>query len=204
MPKLKHLLIGANPEVLGRWFETFPHAAFVDFGDVAKGKVDVIWLKLDGFESAKPQIEWVIGAYPQQAFVVMSNIPLVKEALLALSLGAKAYVNCYAGPNTLKQIAKIVADGGIWIDQDLMQLITLAAGKSEAADGPPTFAWREKLSHREIEVAEAIEKGASNKVIARLLNISERTVKAHVTSIFEKLGVKDRLNLVLLITKGSS
>jgi DNA-binding NarL/FixJ family response regulator len=44
-------------------------------------------------------------------------------------------------------------------------------------------------------------KGLSNKLVARELNIGERTVKAHLTSIFEKLGVKDRLKLVLLATK---
>lgn len=202
MPKLKHLVIGANQETLPRWFETFPDASAVNFGDISTLRFDIFWLKLDGFESAKSQIDWLVKHYPKKAFVVMSSIPLAKEGLLALSLGAKAYVNCHAGPKTLKQIARILADDGMWIDQDLMQLMTLAVtgqNTKEVVSSPAL--WREKLSSREIEVAEAIEKGASNKVIARALNISERTVKAHVTSIFEKLGVTDRLNLVILLTK---
>ena len=202
MSKLKHLVIGASEEMLPRWFETFSDASTVNFGDILTLKFDIVWLKLDGFESAKPQIDWLVKYYPSQPFVVMSSIPLAKEGLLALSLGARAYVNCHAGPTTLKQIARILADGGMWIDQDLMQLMTLAvAGQNTEKAVPSGVLWREKLSSREIEVAEAIEKGASNKVIARALNISERTVKAHVTSIFEKLGVTDRLNLVILLMK---
>jgi len=52
-----------------------------------------------------------------------------------------------------------------------------------------------KLSEREIEVAKLIAMGDSNKVIARKLNITERTVKSHVSTIFTKLDVKDRLKL---------
>jgi DNA-binding NarL/FixJ family response regulator len=46
--------------------------------------------------------------------------------------------------------------------------------------------------------------GESNKQIARRLDITERTVKAHLTEIFRKLGITDRLRLALLVTNGSN
>jgi DNA-binding NarL/FixJ family response regulator len=52
---------------------------------------------------------------------------------------------------------------------------------------------------RERQVAEAIAGGANNKEIARQLGIAERTVKSHTTTIFDKLGVDDRLKLALKI-----
>jgi DNA-binding NarL/FixJ family response regulator len=55
------------------------------------------------------------------------------------------------------------------------------------------------LSSREHDVAKMIRDGENNKVIAKNLSISERTVKAHLTSIFKKLNVPDRLHLALYI-----
>ncbi len=55
------------------------------------------------------------------------------------------------------------------------------------------------LSQRERQVAEAAARGATNKEIARAMGITERTVKAHLTAAYEKLGVRDRMQLSLLI-----
>jgi DNA-binding NarL/FixJ family response regulator len=55
------------------------------------------------------------------------------------------------------------------------------------------------LTRREQEVACAIANGASNKEIARQLGITERTVKAHTGSVFQKLKARDRLHLALMI-----
>jgi DNA-binding NarL/FixJ family response regulator len=53
------------------------------------------------------------------------------------------------------------------------------------------------LTSRETMVAERVAHGASNREIAEVLKISERTVKAHLTTSFEKLGVRDRVQLAL-------
>ncbi|MES9812798.1 MAG: helix-turn-helix transcriptional regulator [Candidatus Thiodiazotropha sp.] len=56
-----------------------------------------------------------------------------------------------------------------------------------------------KLTDREREIAQLVGSGDSNKVIAKKLDITERTVKAHLSSIFRKTSTKDRLQLGLLI-----
>ena len=112
-------------------------------------------------------------------------------------------MNTHAGPNTLQQIADVVYEGGIWLGADLMQLLIARAqvpvsSNTNEAD-TLDLSWQEKLTKREIDVAKLISQGASNKLVARELDIAERTVKAHVTAIFSKLEVSDRLKLAILL-----
>ena len=71
--------------------------------------------------------------------------------------------------------------------------LTRAAPRADVLDG---------LSAREREVAEAVAQGLSNKEIALRLALTERTVKAHLAAVFDKLGVRDRLQLVVKIGAG--
>lgn len=59
----------------------------------------------------------------------------------------------------------------------------------------------ESLSRREKEVLRLVARGYKNRDIAQALYISEKTVKTHLSHIFEKLGVEDRLKAALLVTK---
>lgn len=196
-----HLFISNTGLSTTRFDEAFPRAKVITFGDVVKTNAAVVWLKLDHLEPAKPQIDWLKNNYPDVKFVVLSHIPIANEAMMSLSSGAKAYVNVHAGPETFKQIASVVMEGGVWLGEDLMQFLILALGQNKSnQDRAKAALWKEKLSLREIEVVEHVARGASNKVVARELGISDRTVKAHLTAIFEKLNVPDRLKLVLLVS----
>ena len=100
----------------------------------------------------------------------------------------------------LQQIAHVVIDGGIWLGEDLLQFLIASLTQIKTTNVLPQHTeWRQKVSHREAEVIESVALGATNKAIARQLDISERTVKAHLTNIFEKLGVTGRFNLALLV-----
>ena len=197
-------MISGDGKKVPRWDETFPNSQMINFGDLVETDADLIWLKLDPFDAAEPQISW-LKKYFKQHFIVMSSIPNIREAMVAINSGARAYINVHAGPSNLKQVIRVIDDQGIWIGEDLMQLMVgqLAnQSKKDSSDQPKkSYEWKLKLSDREIEVVNAVIRGSSNKLIARDLNISERTVKAHLTSIFEKLEVQDRLKLVLLTTK---
>ena len=67
-----------------------------------------------------------------------------------------------------------------------------------------TAGFWDTLTKREIEVAKSVADGCSNREIAERLNISERTVKARLTSIFQKLDVRDRVQLALLMRGNAS
>jgi len=200
MSTKKHLMITPDGEPLPRWQQVFPQSNTISFGDVVKTDADIVWLKLDGLVQSKSQIDWVKLHYGQFKFVVLTSIPLVSEALLSLSAGARAYANTHAGPKNLQQIADVVTEGGIWVGEDLLQFLITSLTQIKTTEAlSPHNEWRQKVSHREAEVIEGVALGVSNKVIARQLDISERTVKAHLTTVFEKLGVTDRFKLALLV-----
>lgn len=193
-------MIAPDGEPLPRWQQVFPQSNTISFGDVVKTDADIVWLKLDGLVQSKSQIDWVKLHYGQFKFVVLTSIPLVSEALLSLSAGARAYANAHAGPKNLQQIADVVTEGGIWVGEDLLRFLITSLTKIKTTEALPQHnEWRQKVTHREAEVIEGVALGVSNKVIARQLDISERTVKAHLTTVFEKLGVTDRFKLALLV-----
>jgi DNA-binding NarL/FixJ family response regulator len=201
-----HLLIVENASSFPSWQKVFTNHQIISPEDSPpQTSVDMVWFKLNFHKEIKPQITWLFEHYGQHKIVVLSNIPRFEEAIDCLKNGARAYVNAFAGPNTLNQIAEVVNEGGIWLGADLMQALIASSQKSQS-DLPEKNVnekydeLEKKLSTREIEVAKLIAQGDSNKLIARKLNIAERTVKAHVSAIFTKLDVKDRLKLALLFT----
>lgn len=198
MQEFANVLVVNPGERLTHWHDVFPLSFIVTFGDDIQDQSAIFWFKLDGMDDAEKQIDEFISRYHPEKLIVLANIPVLSEALMVLGKGARAYVNAYAGPDTLLQIADVVGNGGLWLGEDLMQLFVLNIAKNQQLDaGAVDKNWKDKVSAREIEIVEEVLKGASNKVIAKDLNISERTVKAHLTSIYEKLAVKDRLQLVL-------
>ena len=126
-----------------------------------------------------------------------------------LSLLAAGAVACCAGSlqrDELEGIVGVVLRGGVWVSK---ASIPLLMSKLQAFSSPapvaaePAMAAADRLdglTGRQREVARMVSEGASNKQIARALDISDRTVKAHLTSIFEKLGLSDRLQLALHVT----
>lgn len=198
MKSKKHLLILANTNRLQRWEETFTNSLTMNIDTMTKNDADIVWLRLNPNQNAFAQIQAVKAVF-NAPLVVMTAIPNLNEAMLAINMGARAYINCHAGPNNLNQVVNVIENNGIWVGEDLMQLLTKSIAEKQSKDGL-TSHWQTKLSDREIEVVNAVVKGLPNKLIARELNITERTVKAHLTAVFEKLKVSDRIKLVLLVT----
>ena len=119
--------------------------------------------------------------------------------MAALAAGAAGYCNGHAAPEVLRQVATVVENGGIWVGRGLMQRFLAASARLLPEIEVDEQAWRSVLTPREQEAAILLAKGASNKEIARQLDITERTVKAHVGAMLEKLGARDRLQLSLII-----
>ena len=138
--------------------------------------------------------------------VLLSAAPDVREGLGALNDGVRGYTHAYAVPELLQEVALVIEHGGLWVGPDLLHRLvgathaTLSARVLSppvpTAAEPKNNAWA-TLSAREAQVARTVAAGRSNKEVADLLFISERTVKAHLSAVFEKLHVRDRLQLVL-------
>ncbi len=128
--------------------------------------------------------------------VVMTPMPTNRETFAALQAGARGVCHVFSGPELLHQIAMVVENGGLWVGDALVRMLTqLVTASGRSADQVP-----DTLSERERSVAQLVAGGMSNKQIARELDITERTVKAHISAIFRKMDVRDRLQLVLKMT----
>lgn len=142
---------------------------------------DVIWGKhLDGLKVL------VLTAHPSDA-----------EGKMVLAMGASGYAHTHLAVDALSRILKSVEDGAIWMGRSLLQKLL-----QDIDDRlPPTrnHEWSLTLTQREAEVAQLAALGHSNADIGKLLMITERTVRAHLSAIFEKLNVNDRLQLALKV-----
>ncbi|WP_373091686.1 LuxR C-terminal-related transcriptional regulator [Zhongshania sp.] len=127
------------------------------------------------------------------------DVPSLVNLLTASERGAKAYFNSYMAPQHYVQLIRLLEAGGSWFPPALLrEVFALAkAGDAQLRDSAVEL---EKLTVRERELAEFVAEGRSNKEIALACNISERTVKSHLTSIYEKLDVKDRKGLMALLS----
>lgn len=148
------------------------------------------------------QLRQILQIQPGALVALLSGVPEPMEGLSALNAGARAYTHAYGVPAMLQEVALVVEHGGLWVGPDLLQRLVgstsqaLARRPAPEKSVPLPNAWA-GLSTREAQVARAVAAGRSNKEVADLLFISERTVKAHLGAVFEKLGVRDRLQLVL-------
>jgi DNA-binding NarL/FixJ family response regulator len=114
---------------------------------------------------------------------------------LALRAGAAGYVYKDVDPDALVRAIRSVHDGHLLLAPEAADSLVRSAG----AWGPA--AGLDALTSREREVLAELTKGRSNREIARALNVSEKTVKAHVSSVLAKLGVQDRTQAALLAVR---
>ncbi len=135
----------------------------------------------------------------QSRVVAASSNPTDAEAILALDAGCAAYCHAFSDAATLKQIKEVVDTGHVWIGKSLMQRLLHGVNRLVPPPLVQDSSWKETLTQREIEVAVLAANGASNNAIALECQISERTVKAHLSAVFSKLNITDRLQLALRV-----
>lgn len=189
------VFLSAEGRLRDTWRAAFPAARALRPVDPVAGDV-VVWLLVAPGQHAERQIAPLRQRGVGQPLVVLADEPGEDDALAALAAGAAGYCNSHAAPEVLQQVAMVVGNGGLWVGQRLMQ--RLLAGTARLLPPSSSDDWAATLTEREREVARSVARGASNKEIARELAITERTVKAHVGAILEKLGARDRLQLSLI------
>lgn len=117
------------------------------------------------------------------------------EMQTALMLGARAYCHALGTESLLASVARVIEAGGMWLPNELLSVTTSnIATNLQAKRVLPTL---KSLTNRERDVLGCILDGLSNKEIARVLGITERTVKEYVGTLLNKFRAKDRINLLL-------
>lgn len=123
------------------------------------------------------------------------------DVVHALRLGARGVVLKHASTELLLKSIHSVMAGEYWIGRayiaDLIDSMRERGERTGAVPQRPTFG----LTPRQLEIASAIVEGATNQDIAQQFSISAKTVKYHLTNMFDKLGVSNRVELARFAVK---
>jgi DNA-binding NarL/FixJ family response regulator len=134
----------------------------------------------------------IVGHNPGIHVVVLTSLSARERILDALDAGAIGYLLKDAGPDELLRGVEAAARGESPLSpKAAREVLGARSAQKPALD----------LSPRELEVLELVGEGLSNKLIARRLEISEKTVKAHLTRVFAQLGVTDRTQAALWLER---
>jgi DNA-binding NarL/FixJ family response regulator len=146
--------------------------------------MDLDMPRLDGIEATRR----VLADHPQTAVLVLTSFSDRPRILGAIEAGACGYLLKDVAADEVADGIRAAARGESPIDPRAARTILTAQAQPDPS---------QQLSGREAEVLALLVEGLPNKLIARRLEISEKTVKTHLTSIFRTLGVTDRTQAAL-------
>lgn len=147
----------------------------------------------------KDDIEYFIKQiqeYKNIYLIALSNTPTNLEGCKLLRLGYKSYLHSISNYQILKSAIESVITGNIYLYPELMQFLISQVGITQENKKDKNL---DILTPKEMEVLKLVSKGYSNSKISKELDIAEITVKKHIGSMFQKLDVKDRLSLALIL-----
>jgi DNA-binding NarL/FixJ family response regulator len=136
------------------------------------------------------------GSKPVRTIVVTGSMTRA-DVLTALHYGARGIVMKDAAPELLFKSIHAVMDGQYWVGREAVSDLITALRQSRPSASPPRLVRPFNLTAREFEIVRAVVNGYANKEIASHLGVAEDTVKHHLTSVFDKVGVSTRLELAL-------
>lgn len=131
---------------------------------------------------------------------VCSDLPGIREMLKYTRLGARAYCNSHMATNHYQQMLRLLEQGQSWFPPHMLEEAFKLAQQAIRPDNPDELL--QYLTDRERQIAHAVSEGKSNRQVAESYAISEVTVKSHLTNIYKKLEVRDRVALLLLLQRG--
>jgi two-component system, NarL family, response regulator DegU len=148
---------------------------------------------INGIEATK----MIKKDYPDVEVIILSMYDEEEYVMESVKAGATGYVLKDISTDELFSAIKVVHSGGSLIQPGLARKVLKEfAHMAREAPQPGRTSPIKELSDREIEVLQCVSEGKSNKEIAEQLTISEKTVKAHLRTIFRKLEVSDRAQAV--------
>lgn len=206
------VLCSNNRNILQRW-DSFLNDAYslqhshslTDLDTYLINKPDLVILHDKLFMANKvEQLKDLIKSHEAIKFLILADKPDEQTAFDLLHSGVFGYSNTYISSKLLLDAIKQIINGDVWMGKRLTRYLSECLledindeNTEETAIDVEGFML--SLTSREKEVAQRIAHGCSNKCVANKLNITERTVKAHLTSIFQKTGIKDRVHLALIL-----
>ena len=136
-------------------------------------------------------IEKILATQPQMAIVILTTYNEDELMIRGLQAGARGFLLKDTGRQTLFHTIRAAARGETLLQPEVLARV-LAHTNAETAPPEGTNETLTPLTGRELEVLSAVARGDRNKEIALALGVTERTIKAHLTNVYNKLGVDSR------------
>jgi len=133
----------------------------------------------------------------QSRIIVMLTSGERDKAVRAVRLGARGILFKDAEASLLVKSIRKVNAGEVWIDNPILSQALESLVTKPSMPATTGVDRDQRLSNREMEVVRCVAMGLRNKEVADKLGVSEATIKNHLTSVYSKLGVSDRLELIL-------
>jgi len=140
----------------------------------------------------------VLRISPRTQVLVLTACDEKEEHVRAFKLGAKGVILKDSARQTLMQAIHAVCAGQVWVDPRMTTALVEELSHLGPEGGSRGGRDENGLTERELEIVRLVASGYKNKEVGNTLTISERTVKTHLTNIFQKLGVRDRVHAVIL------
>jgi DNA-binding NarL/FixJ family response regulator len=164
----------------------------------ARERPDIVLLDLDlGTERGLDLLPSLVTTPTSARVLILTGVREVEEHRQAIRQGAMGLVLKEQAPEVLLKAIEKVYAGEVWLDRAMLAsvLSEMVLGKAKTAGAEATGI--ATLTDREREVIALVGEGLKNKQIGERLSITETTVRHHLTSIFDKLGVESRLEMVI-------
>ncbi|MFJ3525296.1 response regulator transcription factor ErdR [Pseudomonas sp. NPDC090203] len=133
------------------------------------------------------------GQYPQVPVVMVSAQEEAAVVVKSKEFGASGFIPKSSSLETIQQAVRTVLDGDVWWPPQVNESVRVSDEARAASEGLAS------LTPQQFRVLTMVCEGLLNKQIAYELNVSEATIKAHVTAIFRKLNVRTRTQAALLL-----
>jgi DNA-binding NarL/FixJ family response regulator len=145
-------------------------------------------------------LEAVVEKSPDLKILILSGVQDQRSVMRVLQLGAAGFLPKSMATDTLVSAIKFVLSGGVYIPSDLLdeaQRLGPLSGPPPRVHEVPPGGTRVALTERQEQVLQLLARGAPIKVICRELNLSEGTVKTHVTAIYRAFSASNRTEALL-------
>lgn len=184
----------ADVEIVGAAADGIEACALADEHQPDVILMDLAMPRMDGVQATQQ----IHAAHPAIAIVVLTSFSDRERVIAALDAGAIGYQLKDADTDTLLTSIRNAAKGHAPLDPRIAtEVLASRSQRPERPAGP-------RLTAREQEVLDLLGVGMLNKQIARRLGIAESTVKSHLTSIFQAIGVQDRTQAALWVERRSN
>ena len=213
------ILYSCNEDVLTRWqeivsaeytsVENYNNSTDLDNDLTIKAEKSILLYQLSGIKGEEEWLKNFQQRHHKYLFIIaLSNTPDPHKGVRLLDFGIKGFANTYSSNEKLLMAINVVNKGEIWLGDALMNYIlsylkreiSIEEIEQESGDSSADIIFQ-KLTAREQQIAQKVLSGKQNKLIADDLGITERTVKTHLSSIYRKAEVRNRLELSLVLQK---